>query len=498
MAIPSRPPSPSSPCQESNAGIFNQQLPQAFDVVVVNGASSLCCRPLQTVAEAFAHFRGEVLPAGEAVLTRDHELRVALRQRQVDVWQVRPRTCDGAGITGGDVTREFLCLFSEGLERRARGERLSWQPPFMNRLYPAEARLKEGANARDFRPNQVGVVPLPRVGGALSARCQQYRGTPLRCQPRPGTPHTAIDHADFAPTRVEIIEAHAGVHRRGDPHARPRHRLGRGDVRHRVWRAARAAAVRPSRSPGQRRLCEPPELRRIQQPPGRLLHLQALRAAHRRHRLLSNGERQHLDGRRRRRTRARHRDVGDRVDDSTASGDADARSLVHERRGSAETARTSSSSASPCGERASTRLATSSARSCTSTVSLARSSASCRNGSPSRRPTRGCGSPRESTRTAPSAGDFTYSGVARLAPGATPDDAQRELARGAAASRRVVPASGIGNGDGGLARSGATRRPSSFRCATRSRAESRGRCGCSPRRRASCCSSRGRTSPISC
>src|SRR5436190_11744487 len=29
----------------------------------------------------------------------------------------------------------------------------SWQPPFMNRLYPAEARLKEGANARD--PDQI-------------------------------------------------------------------------------------------------------------------------------------------------------------------------------------------------------------------------------------------------------------------------------------------------------------------------------------------------------
>lgn len=32
--------------------------------------------------------------------------------------------------------------------------------------------------------NQVGIFPLPRVGGALSAHCQQYQATPLRCQPR--------------------------------------------------------------------------------------------------------------------------------------------------------------------------------------------------------------------------------------------------------------------------------------------------------------------------
>jgi hypothetical protein len=52
---------------------------QTFDVVVVNDASSLRRCPLQTVAEAFAHFGGEILPDGEAVLTREHELGVAQR-----------------------------------------------------------------------------------------------------------------------------------------------------------------------------------------------------------------------------------------------------------------------------------------------------------------------------------------------------------------------------------------------------------------------------------
>src|SRR5206468_12871378 len=98
--------------------VFGQQLLQLFDVVVVNDASSLCCRPLQTLAEAVAHFSDEVLPAGAAVLARDHELRVALRQRQVNMWQLHPRTCDGAGVTRSDGARELLCLFTEGFERR--------------------------------------------------------------------------------------------------------------------------------------------------------------------------------------------------------------------------------------------------------------------------------------------------------------------------------------------------------------------------------------------
>jgi len=46
----------------------------------------------------------------------------------------------------------------------------------MNRLYPAETRLKEGANAHDSDQTG-GSVPLPRVGGALSARSRQYQAT---------------------------------------------------------------------------------------------------------------------------------------------------------------------------------------------------------------------------------------------------------------------------------------------------------------------------------
>ena len=44
----------------------------------------------------------------------------------------------------------------------------------MNRLYPAETRLKEGAHAHDSE-HTGGNLPLPRVGGALSARSRQYQ-----------------------------------------------------------------------------------------------------------------------------------------------------------------------------------------------------------------------------------------------------------------------------------------------------------------------------------
>jgi hypothetical protein len=52
---------------------------QAVDVVVVNDASRLLGRPLQTFAKALADFSGEILPAGEAVLACECELGIAQR-----------------------------------------------------------------------------------------------------------------------------------------------------------------------------------------------------------------------------------------------------------------------------------------------------------------------------------------------------------------------------------------------------------------------------------
>ncbi len=46
----------------------------------------------------------------------------------------------------------------------------------MNRLCPAETRLKEGAHAHDS-DKAGGSLPLPRVGGALPAHFPQYQVT---------------------------------------------------------------------------------------------------------------------------------------------------------------------------------------------------------------------------------------------------------------------------------------------------------------------------------
>src|SRR5262249_58791149 len=73
-------------------GILGQQLLQTFDVVVMNDTSSLYDCPLQPLVQTFAHLSGEVLPTCVTILTRNHELSIALRHRQVNVWQLRPGT----------------------------------------------------------------------------------------------------------------------------------------------------------------------------------------------------------------------------------------------------------------------------------------------------------------------------------------------------------------------------------------------------------------------
>jgi hypothetical protein len=90
----------------------------------VNCAASLRRRPAKTVAESFVDVGGEILPARVAVLACDYELCIALRERQVRARQMRADARDGGGITGRDFAREFLGLFAERLQRRARGKRL--------------------------------------------------------------------------------------------------------------------------------------------------------------------------------------------------------------------------------------------------------------------------------------------------------------------------------------------------------------------------------------
>ena len=60
-------------------GIFGQQLLQTFDVIVVNGALGLGCRPLQALTHAFEDLLGEVLPPGNAIFAREHQLGITAR-----------------------------------------------------------------------------------------------------------------------------------------------------------------------------------------------------------------------------------------------------------------------------------------------------------------------------------------------------------------------------------------------------------------------------------
>ena len=71
-----------------------------------------------------AHFGAEVLPAGKAVLARDHELRNPLRQRRLEPRQMRARTRERVRVALGGVARELLGLLTERVERRAGGKRL--------------------------------------------------------------------------------------------------------------------------------------------------------------------------------------------------------------------------------------------------------------------------------------------------------------------------------------------------------------------------------------
>ena len=59
--------------------MLRQQLPQPFDIIVVNGTRGLIRSPRYPFPETFQHFGGQVLPAGEPILARKDQLRVTLR-----------------------------------------------------------------------------------------------------------------------------------------------------------------------------------------------------------------------------------------------------------------------------------------------------------------------------------------------------------------------------------------------------------------------------------
>ncbi len=58
--------------------IFRQQLPQTFDVVVMNDAAGFRYRPLESLTQALFYFFDKVLPAGKSIFAREHQLGITL------------------------------------------------------------------------------------------------------------------------------------------------------------------------------------------------------------------------------------------------------------------------------------------------------------------------------------------------------------------------------------------------------------------------------------
>src|SRR2546423_676550 len=68
----------------------------------------------------------------------------------------------------------LACLRSESTDGRAgRSRAADIAPPFTDRLYPLRDQAERRCTAPHFRPRQVGILPLPRVGGALSGALER-------------------------------------------------------------------------------------------------------------------------------------------------------------------------------------------------------------------------------------------------------------------------------------------------------------------------------------
>ena len=58
--------------------VFRQQLPQTFDVVVMDDAAGFGYGPLESSAEALFYFFNQVLPAWKPIFARQHQLGITL------------------------------------------------------------------------------------------------------------------------------------------------------------------------------------------------------------------------------------------------------------------------------------------------------------------------------------------------------------------------------------------------------------------------------------
>src|SRR5262249_50863559 len=96
--------------------VFRQQLPQTFDVIIMNAASGFGYRPLESTAKPSLYFFNQVLPAWKPIFARQHQLGIALRQGQFGFGQFGSRPGDSICIAGSRTTRQFLRLLAQGIE----------------------------------------------------------------------------------------------------------------------------------------------------------------------------------------------------------------------------------------------------------------------------------------------------------------------------------------------------------------------------------------------
>src|SRR4030095_16714159 len=68
----------------------------------------------------------------------------------------------------------LACLRRESIDGRAgRSRAADIAPPFTKRLYPLSNQAERRCTAPHFRLGQVGMLPSPRVGGALSGALER-------------------------------------------------------------------------------------------------------------------------------------------------------------------------------------------------------------------------------------------------------------------------------------------------------------------------------------
>jgi len=58
--------------------VFRQELPQTFDVIVMDDPAGFGYGPLESSADALFYFFNQVLPAWKPIFARQHQLRITL------------------------------------------------------------------------------------------------------------------------------------------------------------------------------------------------------------------------------------------------------------------------------------------------------------------------------------------------------------------------------------------------------------------------------------